>query len=110
MFDHISGVVKGLNWLPATQLVQYHRAQMVSKTISSELPETLCAIITSADYKHEHQTRHNNRLRLPAIRTETGRRQIAYSGVKLFNSVSQNRRELESFKTALCRCLETKPG
>ena len=75
-FDHISAVLKKLNWLSASQLAQYHRAHLIRKVISSELPETLHAIAPAAVYKHEHQTRHNNQLRLPAIRTETGRRQL----------------------------------
>ena len=109
-FDHISAVLKKLNWLSASQLAQYHRAHLIRKVISSELPETLHAIVTAADYKHEHQTRHNNQLRLPAIRTETGRRQLAYSGVKLYNDVCEGRRDRESFQTSLYRSLRTEPG
>ena len=73
-FDHISEVLKSLNWLSSSQLAQYHRAQLVRRVVSLELPETLYSIIVATDYRHKHQTRHNNQLRLPAIRTETGRR------------------------------------
>ena len=109
-FDHISEVLQKLNWLSASQLAQYHRAQMVRKVISLQLPETLHEIITAADYKHEHQTRHNHQLRLPAIRTETGKRQLAYSGVKLFNEACRNRRDREGFGAALNRSLQNEPG
>ena len=49
--DHISDVLKELNWLSASQLAQYHRADVVRKDISLELPENLHAIITAAGYK-----------------------------------------------------------
>ena len=105
-----SPLLQKLNWLSASQLVQYHCAQMACKVISLLLPQILHEIITAADYKHEHQTRHNHQLRLPAIRTETGKRQLAYSGVKLFNEVCLNRRDREGFGAALNRCLRNEPG
>ena len=66
-FEHITGVLKDLNWLSAHQLVQYHRVQMIRKVVTLELPESLYDIFTDADHKHGHdyQTRQNNRLRLP---------------------------------------------
>ena len=109
-FDHISEVLKSLNWLSSSQLAQYHRAQMVRRVVSLELPETLYSIIAAADHRHEHQTRHNNQMRLPAIRTETGRRQLAYSGVKLYNDVCQKRLVRESFRTALYQTIRAEPG
>ena len=39
-FDHISDVLKDLGWLSSSQLAEHHRAQMVRRVLSSELPET----------------------------------------------------------------------
>ena len=110
-FEHISGVLKDLKWLTASQLAQYHRVQMVSKVLASELPQALNDIITDADrqHGHDHQIRQNNRLRLPAIRTETGRRQLAYSGVQMYNDVCQGRRDHDSFRKALYRFVRREP-
>ena len=109
-FDHIAEVLKDLNWLSSTQLAQYHRAQIVRKVLTIEMPETLYSTITAASQTHHHQTRYGNQVRLPAIHTETGRRQLAYSGVKLYNDVCRNKRARESFKMALYRSIRAEPG
>ena len=110
-YERISDVIKELNWLSASQLVQYHRTCLVHKVISTGLPETLNACISANAHHHEHETRQSDQLRLPSIKTDFGRRQLAYSGVQLHNKVSQKMRgEGRTFKAALMKTIRSEPG
>ena len=109
--DHVSEVIHKLNWMTADQLVSYHRTSLVHKTLSSGFPTVLHACMTASDHRHGHSTRQSGTLRVPPIRTETGRRQLAYSGVQTFNAVSQARGcSGETFKTALLKWLRSQPS
>ena len=101
-YEHISDVIKELNWLSVSQLTTYHRVSLVNKVIKTGLPETLHGCITTGDHRHDHGTRQADTLRLQPIKTETGRRMLGYSGLKSYNTVRQNlRREGHTFKVAL---------
>ena len=87
--DHISDVVHRLGWMSAEQLAEYHAICLVRSVVCSHLPETLFSDIgTPISLRHSHETRSVNQLSLPAIRTEAGRRQLCYRGVKLTNAIN----------------------
>ena len=103
-YEHISDVLRELQWLSAAQLVSYHRVSLIRKTMITGLPETLHQCITACDnHQHNHRrTRQAELLRLQPIRTETGRRLLGHSGLKGYNTVCQHmRRDGRSFRVAL---------
>ena len=106
--DHISDIIRDLNWLTADHLVTYHRTSLVHKIVTSGYPEALHACISASDYRHGHMTRNSGELRLPHIRTETGRRQLAYSGLQFYNKVCRAQTQGKiSFRAALLGCLRS---
>ena len=75
--------------MSAEQLAEYHAICLVRSVVCSHLPETLFSDIgTPISLRHSHETRSVNQLSLPAIRTEAGRRQLCYRGVKLTNAIN----------------------
>ena len=86
--DHISDVIRSLRWLTAEQLVHYHTASSVLKTIITGAPPYIAGTIGApAHTVHDHHTRRPTHHTLPRIRTETGRRRLCYRGVKLLNDL-----------------------
>ena len=84
--DHISDVVQRLGWMTARQLVEYHTVSAVTKVVVNGLPEGVYNTIGApAASSHTHDTRYANRLSVPRIRTEAGRRRLCYRGVVMYN-------------------------
>lgn len=87
-YDHISDVIGELGWLRADELVAYHRMLTVYRAVHCGVPEQLAITIgPTADQRHEHYTRAAQRITLPRIRTEAGRRRICYSAVDAYNGL-----------------------
>ena len=82
--DHISDVLRDLKWLNAGNLTLYHRICNVRRVVESGHPSDIASMLVRAT-GHGHDTRNAHRFRLPKIRTETGRRQLVYSGVEAYN-------------------------
>ena len=86
--DNISDVIRSLGWLTAEQLVHYHTASSVLKTIITGAPPYIAGTIGAPAHTfHDHHTRRPTHRTLPRIRTETGRRRLCYRGVKLLNDL-----------------------
>ena len=109
-YDHISDVIKELNWLSVSQLMTYHRVSLINKIIKTGLPETLHECITDREPQHHHRTRQADTLRLHPIKTETGRRLLGHSGLKTYNVVKQNMHKGgKTFKVALMSTVRSEP-
>ena len=80
----MSDVLDELEWLSATKLVLYHRICNVRTIVQTGQPSAIACKLESAT-DHGHDTRNAQRLRLPRIHTEAGRRQLLYSGVDTYN-------------------------
>ena len=104
--DHVSQVIRDLNWLTADQLVTYHRTSLVHKIVTTGYPEALYTCLCASDHSHGYMTRQSDELKLPHIRSETGRRQLAYGGIQYYNRVHKAQtRNKTTFRTALIHCL-----
>ena len=88
-FDHVSDVLRQLRWMRAEQLVEYHTVCAVHSAIVYGVPQHLANTIgTVASAAHGHFTRQSQNLMLPRIRSEAGRRRIAYRGVQMYNNLA----------------------
>ena len=102
--DHISDVVRSLGWFKADELISYHRVLVIHRLMSCLVPPPLAQTIGApARRQHDHDTRSADLLTVPRIRTETGRKRLCFSGVKLYNEVPKPAGT--SFKTAAKRHL-----
>ena len=83
--DHISEVIRGLDWLTADQLVTYHVNSLVHKIVATghHTPEALYSCIYVCQRPSPwHIIRQSDGLQLPHIGTEAGR--LAYGGIQYY--------------------------
>ena len=92
-YDHISDVLKDLEWLTARNLYWYHSLTLLNRILSTGQPETLYDRLETRGDVHRRLTRQADQLDRPVIRTESGRRRFLYSAVTAYNALPQNIRE-----------------
>ena len=84
--DHISDVLRELNWLDARSLVMYHRLCLVHTAIKTGRPESLADAIGDVA-GHRYPTRGCSRRTLPRLHKELGRRRLCYGAVQAYNQL-----------------------
>ena len=106
-FDHISDVLRDLQWLTAHNMYQYHALTLLKRMLTLSQPESLSASLVQRRHVRQRTTRQDDLLHVPAIRTESGRRRFLYSTVTAFNVLPQNIRDMNmrQFKRELRRYL-----
>ena len=72
--DHVSDVLRELRWLTATQLHTYHALCLLKRLLTNSEPRALMRKLTRRRDVRQTQTRQDNDLSLPTIKTEYGRR------------------------------------
>ena len=83
--DHISDVLKTLNWLNVQRHTMYFDMCLLHKVLRESEPEDLRSQLS---YNSEHTTRvtrHSNHLALPRPRNNHGKRAYSYRAVSLYN-------------------------
>jgi hypothetical protein len=103
-YDHVSPAIRQLNWLPIKQQLEYKDTVMAYKLT----PPYLCDKFVKRSELHSRQTRNNNQLDIPLFRTASGQRTFYYRAVKIWNSLENELREIQSlkrFKRKLKTCL-----
>ena len=106
-YDHISDVQRGLGWLSASELVDYHTLTLVHKVLRYGEPEELAEMFQKCADVRDRETRQDEMLRVPRCRTACGQRRFAYRAVKLFNALPTaiTDRSAPSFRRELQRRL-----
>lgn len=103
-FDHISDVIRRLGWLRAEYLIEYHCLTTLKKILLTGHPAIMANSLASRQSVHGRNTRQNQRLQTPVIRTESGRRRFLYNAVRSYNDLPTNVRDATNitvFKTRL---------
>ena len=93
-YEHISDVLKELQWLSAENLWRYHSLTMLKRTLHSGQPESLRSGIVTRGSVQGRSTRQTDSFETPVIHTESGRRRFLYSAVSMYNSLPRELREL----------------
>ena len=96
-YSDVTDVLRELKWLSAANLALYHRICSVRTIGQTGHPSNIACMLENAT-DHGHDTRYAQRLRLPRIRTEAGRRQLVYSGVDAYNGFCKTYYGRSSFK------------
>ena len=102
--DHISDVVRDLQWLNAKQLVSYHEMCLLKRVLITGLPPDIAAMFTRVE--HTHGTRQQGQLRPPRAVSNSGLRRFSVRASKQYNKLSENNRNqlrLQVFKRHLKR-------
>ena len=94
-YDHISDVLRELNWLTAENLFMYHSLTLLNKIRCISEPETLAHSLIARRNIHHHSTRQSDQLVTPQIRSESGKRRFLYSIVTKFNGLPAAMRDMQ---------------
>ena len=94
-YDHISGGLRSLKWLPIREKLILNDATMMHKCINKLVPDYLADMFKLRSQVHDRQTRSSGALDIPLCRLSTGQRSFAFRGAKLWNSLNDNIKSLK---------------
>ena len=103
-FDHVTPILKQLQWLPIIKQLAVRDAAMVFKCLNRLAPPYLCQKFKTRSEVHNCNTRNRDRLHIPLCRTAAGQRAVTFRGQKLWNSLPgefQSITNLDVFKVKI---------
>ena len=103
-FDHVTPILKQLQWLPIIKQLAVRDATMVFKCLNGLAPPYLCQRFKTRSEVHNCNTRNRDRLHIPLRRTAAGQRAFTFRGQKLWNSLPdefQSITNLDVFKVKI---------
>ncbi|CAH3015487.1 unnamed protein product, partial [Porites evermanni] len=86
-FDHVTPILKQLQWLPIVKQLEVRDATMVFKCLNGLAPPYLCQKFKTRSAVHNCNTRNRDRLHIPLCRTAAGQRAFTFRGQRLWNSL-----------------------
>ena len=92
--SHSSDVRAALGWLDAEDLYKYKTLALLHKICLHQVPVSLSTSIQTNREARVRSTRRDDDLRLPAVRTEAGRRRFLYRGPLWYNALPMELREM----------------
>lgn len=95
-------------WLSVMNLIRFDRCVMVYKIVNKQCPESLWNMFQQRCSISNYNTRNYRDLHIPKLNLELTKKGFHYSGIKAWNDIPVNIRELPSlrlFKTHLKRHL-----
>ena len=101
-YDHVSPLLRQLNWKPVQQCLDHRDLVLTYKCVKNLAPEYLCKKFQKSP--HDRATRNRDLLQIPRFKTSTGQRTFSYRAVKLWNNLDKDVKDsksLNSFKKAL---------
>ena len=105
-FDRISSEANRLGIMSSHCLFEYHQLTLVKSILLFDEPDVLRHMLSTVE--HEHETRQLGKLRLPKVRSEAGKRRLAYGAAKQYNSLPPAMKDtlrMSRFKADLARML-----
>ena len=99
-FDHVTPILKQLQWLPSIKQLAVRAATMVFKCLNGLAPPYLCQKFKTRPEVHNCNTRNRD----PLCRTAAGQRSFTFRGQKLWNSLPdefQSITNLDVFKVKI---------
>ena len=86
-FDHVTPILKQLQWLPIIEQLTVRDATMVFKCLNGLAPPYLCQKFKTRLKVHNCNTRNRDRLHIPLCRMAASQRTFTLRGQKLWNSL-----------------------
>ena len=102
--DHVTPLLRHLNWLPVREQLQYRDSILAFKCINGIAPQYLTSKFKKRSKIHTRNTRNANTIQIPLFRTAAGQPTFAYRGAKSWNNLNADVRENtnhRSFKKTL---------
>lgn len=107
-FDHVTPILKELEWLPVSSQLYYRSATLAFKCMTGCAPDYLTSIFIKRADISTRTTRSSQQLNIPLFRTATGQRTFYYRTTTIWNSLDLTlklSRTISTFKKALKRKL-----
>ena len=98
-FDHITPLLKELQWIPVKQYLFYRDAVMTFKCMSGTVPEYLSQQFVRRGSISGRCTRNSQSLNIPLYKSATGQRTFYYRAVSLWNALPENIKSSASIQT-----------
>ena len=96
-YDHISAGLRSLRWLNVKQILMVNDAVMMHRCLGGLSPSYLSCLSDKFSARatiHNRQTRYRNSLNIPYYRITAVQRAFCYRGVKIWNNLSKDLREI----------------
>ena len=103
-FDHVTPILKQLQWLPIIKQLMVRDATMVFKCFNGHASPYLCQKFKTRSEVHNCNTRNRDRLHIPLCKTAAGQCTFTFRGQKLWNSLPdefQSITNLDVFKVKI---------
>ena len=97
-YDHISAGLRSLRWLNVKQRLMVNDAVMMHKCLNGLSPSYLSDKFSTRATIHDRQTRYRDSLNIPSSRINAGQRTFYYRGIKVWNNLSKDLREITNTK------------
>jgi len=93
-YDHISEGLRSLRWLNVKQRLTVDDVVMMHKCLNGLSPSYLSNKFCTRSSIHDRQTRHRGNLNIPSCITAAGQRAFYYRGVKIWNSLNEDLKQI----------------
>ena len=78
-FQHITPVLRDLNWLPVSSMLKYTVGILTFKCVNGLAPRYLCSRFVTRAIVHDRNTRNKNKLDIPGYKSAAGQRSFPIS-------------------------------
>ena len=89
-YDHITPMLKELDWLPVAKQLEVRDTLMAFKCIKGLAPPSMCNKFTTRSQVHTRNTRNKDKLNIPFFRSATGQRSFSYRAAQLWNDLPES--------------------
>ena len=99
-FDHVTPLLRQLNWLPVKQLLYYRDSVLTYKCFKGLSPKHLVDKFTKrSSINATLHTRKRDLLQITLYRTATGQRTFAFRGTSIWNNLDNDIKQCVSFQS-----------
>ena len=89
-YDHVTPILKDLNWLPVTTQLYYRSSTIAFKCMTGRVPTYISSQFIKCQDISNRDTRKSQQLNIPLFETATGHRTFYYKTVSIWNSLDSS--------------------
>lgn len=110
---HRIDMLNALGWMSVSQRIKYNTLVMIFKMNHGLVPTYMNDNVILVNQIHDHNTRNRNDFRLPLTRSEQVKKNLFYNGLKMYNDLPNDMKEIISlniFKKVCAKYVKDKFG
>jgi Reverse transcriptase (RNA-dependent DNA polymerase) len=102
----IDHMLNELGWLNVKQKLAVSIVVLIKKIIKKEVPNYLCDEVQYSSNIHNYKTRKSTDFFIPAINSDFGQKSLFQSGLRLYNSLPNDIKNIQNTKRFRTECTE----